>query len=60
MWANISGLILLSGEPGGDSGISNPDLHGVNNGDEGIALPMLVTHRTVEPPANISPHSSDQ
>lgn len=53
-WANIPGLILLNGEPGGDLGISNPDLHGVNNGDEGISVPMLVIHKTVEPPANIT------
>lgn len=60
MGANIPGLILLSGEPGGDLGISNPDLYSVNNGDEGITVPVLVTHKTVEPPANISSHSSDQ
>lgn len=60
MGANIPGLILLSGEPRGDLGISNPDLHSVNNGDERITVPMLVTHKTVEPPANISSHSSDQ
>lgn len=36
MWANILGLILLSGEFGGDLAVPNPDLHSANNGDEGM------------------------
>lgn len=48
MWGNIPGLILLSGEFGGDLAISNPDLYSANNGDEGMTVPLLVTQKTVE------------
>lgn len=60
MWANIPSLLLLHGESGGDLAISNPDLHSANNGDEGMTASLLVTHKTVEPPANISPCGTQQ
>lgn len=68
MWANIPGLILLSGGFVGDLTISNPGLHSANNHEKGMTEPLLVTHKTVEPwtaktvepPANIGPHSTQQ
>lgn len=48
MWVHIPDLILLGGEFGCDLGLSNPDLHSANNGDEGMTVPLLLARKTAE------------
>jgi len=49
MRANILSLTLLRGEFGTDLAVSNSDFHSANNGDEDMPVPLLVTHKTVQP-----------
>lgn len=48
MWVHIPDLILLGGEFGCDLGLSNPDLHSANNGDEGMTVPLLLARKAAE------------